>query len=131
MATETWYMYQLDVPSVFGSIIPEPGTNGAHCLPGELRCTAPEYAFVNYLNKQLSPHDFLSFRSDYLDDKKGQRTGYMTRYSENTFMWGHWIGSTIQFRPEVRFDHAWDRKAYDNGKKQSQFTLAGDMIFHF
>jgi Putative beta-barrel porin-2, OmpL-like. bbp2 len=131
MASETWYMYQRDVPSVDGSIAPEPGTNGAHCLPGELRCTAPEYAAVNYLNKELSPHDFISFRSDYLDDKKGQRTGYATRYSENTLMWGHWIGSTIQLRPELRFDHAWDRKAYNNGTKQSQLTFAGDMIFHF
>ncbi len=46
-------------------------------------------------------------------------------------MWGHWIGSTIQLRPELRFDHAWDRKAYNNGAKQSQLTFAGDMIFHF
>ena len=27
-------------------------------------------------------------------------------------------------RPEIRFDHAWDRKSYDLGKKQSQLTFA-------
>jgi hypothetical protein len=131
IATEAWYMYQTEVPAVGGPVQPQPNTNGANCLPGRQRCTAPEYAIVNYLQKQLSPHDFLSFRSDFLNDKKGQRTGYVNRYSENTFMWSHWIGSTIQIRPEVRFDRAWDRNSYDNGTKQNQFTVASDLIFHF
>ena len=77
---------------VGGTIQPETGANAAYCLPGEQRCTAPEYAVVNFLQKEFSPHDFLSFRSDFLDDKKGQRTGYATKYSENTIMWCHWIG---------------------------------------
>jgi hypothetical protein len=131
MATESWYMYELDVPAAGGSIPPEKGTNGADCLPEEQRCTAPEYAIVNFLQKELSPRDFLSFRSDFLDDKKGQRTGYATKYSENTIMWCHWIGTTVQIRPELRFERAWDRKAYDNGLRQNQLTVASDLIFHF
>lgn len=131
IATEAWYMYQRDVPAVGGSIQPQPNTNGATCLAGRQRCTAPEYAVMNYVQKQLSGEDFLSFRSDFLDDKKGQRTGYATRYAEATFAWSHWIGSTVQIRPELRFDHAWDRKAYDQGARQSQFTIASDVIFHF
>ncbi len=115
MATEAWYMYERDVPALGGTIRPETGANGAYCLTGEQRCTAPEYAVVNFLQKELSPHDFLSFRSDFLDDKKGQRTGYATRYSENTVMWCHWIGTTVQIRPELRFERAWDQKAYDQG----------------
>ena len=131
MATEAWYMYQRDVPALSGTIPPETGANGAHCLTGEQRCTAPEYAMVNFLQKELSPHDFLSFRSDFLDDKKGQRTGYATRYSENTVMWCHWIGTTVQIRPELRFERAWDQKAYDQGRRQNQLTVASDLIFHF
>lgn len=131
MATETWYMYQRDVPALRGNIQPETGANAAYCLPGEQRCTAPEYAVVNFLQKELSPHDFLSFRSDFLDDKKGQRTGYATRYSENTITWCHWIGTTVQLRPELRFERAWDEKAYDNGRRQNQLTVASDLIFHF
>jgi hypothetical protein len=131
MATESWYMYERDVPAISGTIPPEKGANAAHCLPGEQRCTAPEYAIVNSLQKELSPHNFLSFRSDFLDDKKGQRTGYATRYSENTIMWCHWMGTTIQLRPELRFDRAWDHRAYDNGQRQSQLTVASDLIFHF
>jgi len=131
MATESWYMYEHGVPAVGGTIQPETGANGAYCLAGEQRCTAPEYAMVNFLQKELTPHDFLSFRSDFLNDKKGQRTGYATRYSENTIMWCHWIGTTVQLRPELRFERAWDTKAYDNGRRQNQLTVASDLIFHF
>lgn len=131
MASEAYGMYQRDVPSAGGPIKPEVNTNGATCLRGQARCLAPEWAIDNYVNRQLGPHDFLSFRSDFLNDKKGQRTGYNTKYTENTFLWSHWIGSTVQIRPELRFDHAWDRDAYDNGTKQSQFTLASDLVVHF
>jgi hypothetical protein len=131
MATESWYMYERDVPSITGSIKPETGANPAFCLPGEQRCTAPEYAAVNFLQKELSEHDFLSFRSDFLNDKKGQRTGYATRYSENAITWSHWIGITIQLRPELRFERAWDRPAYNNGQHHNQLTAASDLIFHF
>jgi hypothetical protein len=131
MATETWYMYEREVPAVGGVIQPETGANPAYCLAGEQRCTAPEYAMVNFLQKELSAHDFLSFRSDFLNDKKGQRTGYATRYSENTVTWCHWIGTTVQIRPELRFERAWDKKAYDNGRRYSQLTVESDLIFHF
>jgi hypothetical protein len=131
MATEAWYMYERDVPALGGEIQPETGANAAYCLTGEQRCTAPEYAVVNFLQKELSAHDFLSLRSDFLNDKKGQRTGYATRYSENTIMWCHWIGSTVQWRPELRFERAWDKKAYDDGRHYNQLTLASDLIFHF
>jgi hypothetical protein len=67
MASEAWYMYERDVPALGGTIPPETGANAAHCLPGEQRCTAPEYAAVNFLQKELSPHDFLSFRLDGAD----------------------------------------------------------------
>ena len=43
-------------------------------------------------------------------------------------MLSHWIGTTIQIRPEIRFDHAWDRKSYHKGKRKSQLTVASDFI---
>ncbi|WP_263357481.1 porin [Acidicapsa ligni] len=130
-ASETWYMYERDVPRINGPIKPEAGANPAFCLVGEPRCTAPEYAADTSLQKELSPHNFLAFRADFLNDKKGQRTGYATRYSENTIMWGHWIGTTIQLRPELRYEHAWDQPAYDQGHLHGQLTLATDLIYHF
>ncbi len=131
MASEAWYMYQRGVPSVFGPLTPEQGTNGAVCSAGEIRCFAPEFALVNYVEKQLSVKNYVSIRTDFLDDVKGQRTGYKTRYAEETLMWGHWVGSTVLFRPEIRFDRAFDRRAYDNGTRQSQFQMAMDVIFKF
>jgi hypothetical protein len=130
-ATEMYAMYQRDVPSVHGTITPEKGTNGANCRLGLQTCLAPEWAMLNYINKQLSAHDAVSFRSDFLNDKKGQRTGYATKYTENTLMLSHWVGSTVQIRPEIRFDHAWDRRAYDRGTRTNQFTFATDVILHF
>ncbi len=124
-------MYERATPAVGGPLRIEANTNGAFCHAGQTNCLAPEWAIVNYVNKQLSPRDFVGFRSDFLNDKKGQRTGYNTRYSENTLMLSHWIGSTIQMRPEIRLDHAWDRMAYDRGTRRTQFTLATDLIFHF
>jgi hypothetical protein len=131
MATEAWYMYQRDVPSIFGPVRPEKGSNGAFCAPGQIRCFAPEWAMVNYVERQFSAKNYISIRSDFLDDQKGQRTGFQTRYAEETFMWGHWVGSTVLLRPELRFDRSFDRPAYDNGTRSSQFTLAMDVIFKF
>ena len=130
-ATEVYSMYQRNVPSVNGTIVPEQGTNGANCRVGMQTCLAPEWAFTNYVNRQLSGHDFISFRSAVLNDKKGQRTGFATKYTEGTLSFNHWIGSTVQFRPELRFEHAWDRRSYDNGTRTNQLTFASDVVFHF
>lgn len=46
-------------------------------------------------------------------------------------MWGHWVGSTILLRPELRFDHSFRVGAYDNGTRSSQFQLAVGVIFKF
>ena len=62
---------------------------------------------------------------------EGQRTGFATKYSENTLMFGKWIGNTVLIRPEIRFDRSWDMKAYNNGKNNNQFTFAADMIYKF
>ena len=80
----------------------------------------------SYLRTIICP-----FAPIFLNDKKGQRTGYQTRYSENTLSWNHWFGSTVQLRPELRFDHAWDQPGYDDGRHSNQFTAASDLIVHF
>jgi hypothetical protein len=124
-------MYENDVPNVAGPAPLEKGANGAFCSPGQARCLAPEWAVVNYLEKQLSDKNFLSIRTDFLDDLKGQRTGFKTPYAEETLMWGHWVGSTILFRPELRFDRSFHTRAYDRGTRSSQFQFAMDAIFKF
>jgi hypothetical protein len=44
------------------------------------------------------------FRSDLLNDKKGQRTGIAGKYTKNTFYLRGYIGSAVMFRPDLRFD---------------------------
>jgi len=133
--TETWYMYERDVPNIAGNvenpITPEVGANGAFCKPGQLRCYAPEFAVLNYLEKQFSKASYLSIRNEFVDDIRGQRTGFATKYTEHLISYGHWIGSTVLFRPELRLEHSYNAAAYDNGHKSTQFIVAGDFTYHF
>jgi hypothetical protein len=46
-------------------------------------------------------------------------------------MWGHWVGNTVLFRPEIRLERSYDRRAYDNGLKHNQLTFSADVIFKF
>jgi Putative beta-barrel porin-2, OmpL-like. bbp2/Carboxypeptidase regulatory-like domain len=129
--TESWYQYQRNVPSIFGSVPTEIGANGAWCAPGEQTCYAPEWAILNYVERQFGKKNTLSIRNEYFDDIRGQRTGYKTKYTEHTVSWNHWVGTSILFRPEVRFEHSYLLPAYDLGTKKSQFMIAGDMIWFY
>ena len=133
--TETWYMYERDVPSIAPGVanpVPtETGANGAFCAYGRRTCLAPEVAIVNYTEHKINTHNYLSIRNEFVDDIKGQRTGYATKYSEHLISYGHWIGSTVLFRPELRLEHSYDLAAYDLGTKKTQFVVAGDVTYHF
>ncbi len=157
--TEAWYQYQRDVPNECYGLSPcvsygpnanigsnvgqvnSPGTiqgaNGAQCNPLATHCFAPEYAIVNYVAHEFNHHHTaLIIRNEFVDDLRGQRTGSKTRYSEHLVGFNFWVGSTITFRPELRFEHAYDVPAYDSPylgapTKKSQGTLAGDLIYHF
>lgn len=142
-ATEWWYMWEKQVPNVGPSgsaALLITGANGAFCNhPMALTCTAAEEAVVNYVERQFSKHNYLTIRNEFFDDLAGQRTGTKTKYSEHLIGWGHWIGTTILLRPELRFDHSYDRPAYDSpclpcglpGAKKSQLTLSSDAVFFF
>jgi len=134
-ATESWYMWEKNVPNANNPAAAPlliTGANGAVCNSvSERMCYAPEWAVVNYVEKQFSNKDYLTIRNEYFNDLKGQRTGFRTQYSEHLLGWGHWIGSTILIRPELRFEHAYDAPAYNAGMKSSQLVFASDVIFHF
>ena len=106
--------------------------NGAWCKSvSQLTCYAPEWTVLNYTNRQLKAHDFISFRNEFFDDLRGQRTGVKGRYVETGLSWNHWIGSTIVFRPELRWEHNFDNNAYDGAHRHSQFMFASDIIWFF
>jgi putative OmpL-like beta-barrel porin-2/carboxypeptidase family protein len=135
MDIETWYQYMKDTPNVNNPLAANlliTNSNGAYCNnAAELTCFAPEWSTVGYVNYQIDPKNFISVRNEYFDDIRGQRTGFKTRYTEHMISWNHWIGSTIVFRPEIRYEHSWDTPAYNNGTKKSQLMFAGDMIFFY
>jgi hypothetical protein len=135
MDIETWYQYMKNTPNVnnpAAASLLVTNSNGAVCSDASaLTCTAPEWATVAYVNYQIDPKNFISVRNEYFDDLKGQRTGYKTPYTEHTISWNHWVGSTIVFRPELRYEHSYDAPAYNNGTKKSQIMFAGDMIFFY
>ena len=135
IATEWWYMWERDTPNVqnpAAASLLERNANGAVCDKATaLTCFAPEWAILNYAEKQFSPKDYFTIRNEYFDDMVGQRTGFKSKYTEHELAWGHWVGTTVLFRPELRFERSYDVPAYDNGTKKNQLTLAGDVIFFF
>ena len=134
-ATEAWYMYERQVPNIGPDAINPAslrvGANGAFCRGTTSACTASEYAIVNYINREVNAKTMIGFRSDVLNDKKGQRTGIAGKYTENTLYATRYIGNTIVLRPEIRFDHSWDQRGYDNGAARNQFFVGADVIYKF
>ena len=133
--TESWYQSESHTPNVnnpAAASLLEVGANGAYCkYATELTCFAPEWAILNYVNVELGKKNFISIRNEFFDDLKGQRTGFKTRYDEQTVSWNHWIGTTVLLRPEVRYEHAFDATPYDSGNKKTQLMFAGDVIWFF
>ena len=134
-AWETWYQFERDTPNVrnpAASPLLLTNANGAFCnRPDELTCFAPEWATVLYLNYQIGPKDYVTFRNEFFDDLKGQRTGFRSRFTTHTVSWNHWVGSTFLFRPELRYDRAYDAPAYDSGLKKRQWMFAADVIWFY
>jgi hypothetical protein len=121
------------------------------------RCYAPEVAITNYVE-----HNFwhntasLNIRNEWVNDIRGQRTGTPAKYEEHMVGFDFWAGSTITFRPELSYTHAYTKygltalnispgAAISNlegvsqgaapnpiglGKNQA-LTLAADLIWHF
>jgi hypothetical protein len=149
--TEVWYMWQNDVPNINAAdngFQTKPfiqNANGAYCdSQTSASCTAREWAVVNYIAYQIDPFNSITFRSDVLDDMNGQRTGFRTLYYEFDLGWQHWVGDVFTIRPEVRWEHSNNYRAYgvDGGsfidtnnpykggyKNQTQFAM--DVIAHF
>jgi len=124
--TEAWYMWEhdaishptKDVPFQSGSF---PVRDGY----------ASEVAVVNYTMFRIARNTFFTVRNEYMNDRVGARTGFPTQYSEHAIGITYWPDKIITIRPELRFDHAYDTNAYDNGTKRSQLAFITDVIYHF
>lgn len=131
-ATEVYYMYQYDSPlggtCNFGPIRSFGGGGGCGAfIPGY----SSEYGAVNYTELKVSDKDFLSFRTDYLNDRDGERSGFVTQYMSYTFGVTHKFTDLILIRPEVRYETAFSATPYDNGTAKNQTTVGIDSIIRF
>ena len=142
VATEDYYEYENSVPTASAAVTANPalaalipaqiaGANPAFCPPPQTSCTAGAYAASFYIMYQLSDKDYIGFRTEAFDDVRGQRTGFATWYNEETFGWVHWLTPSIEFRPEIRYDHSFQAAAYDNGTKKDQFQFDADILIKF
>jgi len=123
--TEGYWMYGRNIAG-FGPD-GEPGVVGSSPYPGK----AAEYGVVNYINVELSASDMMSFRNEWYNDQKGQRTGYATRYTTHTLGMTHWVSPDLEIRPEIRYERSYDVDAYDHGNKGYQLTALVDAIWHY
>jgi hypothetical protein len=131
MMTEAYYMWEygankggtvVDGPPLFGT-----GGGAGAFLPGKSDASG----LVNYFQILTSPKDYVSIRNDYLNDPRGFRTGYGTAYTSHTLSYTRFLTPLITFRPEIRYEHAYGATPYDGGRRNSQWSLAADLVVRF
>jgi hypothetical protein len=140
-AFEVYYLWTRNAPEG-GSISNGPLQYAAGGGPGAFipgRSTA--VGLVDYLERKVGPSDFVSFRTDYMNDPQGWRTGYKTSYGSLTLGLTHHFTPLTWIRPELRFEKAFANGVtpYDNlegasnygGTKNYQRTLGVDLIQWF
>ena len=181
--TEAWYQYMKDTPNMYwyntgvgpAKATPWPEHTaagvtlnfGAVCVDPRLpaanqpaTCYAPEWAVTNYVEHDFWNHQAsLNIRNEIVNDIKGQRTGTPGYYEEDMVGFDFWAGSTVTFRPELSYMHAFSPyglhaldiapgasvAAISNlksgetsaqamgliGAKTQALTVAADIIWHF
>ncbi len=98
-------------------------------LPGLSTATG----LVDYLEYKFSPRDFMSFRTDYINDPRGERSGFATAYGSLTYGVTHRFSNVFMIRPEIRAEKAFRPGVtpYDNGTKGYQETFGMDAILNY
>lgn len=130
--TEAYYIYQMDAAlggtCNYGPVKSFGGGGGCGAtIPGR----ASSIGAVNYLEYKLDEYTFLSFRTDYLDDRQGQFSGFATAYVSFTLGATHFFTDRIEMRPELRYETAFSASPYDNGTKKNQTLFVIDAIVRF
>ncbi|MBX6314117.1 MAG: outer membrane beta-barrel protein, partial [Isosphaeraceae bacterium] len=88
------------------------------------------YSFGNWFLYRFTKDDKLTgvWRSEIFRDNNGVRTGFATNFSEFTLGLIYKPRSALWIRPEARYDFARSGHPYNDGTRNSQFTLAFDVI---
>ena len=91
---------------------------------------ASALGFANFLTLQTSERGRITLRNEVFDDPQGQRTGVRTIYTTHSLGYAYSIGPYV-LRPELRFDHSYDARAYDRGTERNQFMALVNLITRF
>jgi len=140
-AFETYYLWTRNAPEG-GSISNGPLQYAAGGGPGAfIPGKSIAIGMVDYLEKKVAATDFVSFRTDYINDPQGWRTGYKTAYGSLTLGLTHHFSPLTWIRPELRIEKSFAKGVlpYDNlegasgygGTKNYQRTLGIDLIQWF
>ena len=131
MQTQGYYMWEYDAlvggTPINGPSYPYSGSGAGAPIPGK----AYAIGYVNYLEYQVNKNDYISFRTGYLNDKQGWRTGTATQYSDVTLGYSHLFAKYFWIRPEIRWDHSYDADGFDAGTKNNLYSISGDLITRF
>ena len=130
--TETYYRYEFDAAKGgtcnFGPVKSFGGGGGCGpIIPG----LSAVLGVVNYLEFKVMEKNFMSFRTDFMDDFQGQATGFATSYMSWTLGITHFFSKFLEVRPEIRYETAFNDTPYDNGTRKAQTTFAIDTIIRF
>jgi hypothetical protein len=119
-------------PSAFvgGAAVPNPASS--------LTCNADEQTFLLYVNYSPNKLNNFSFRTEYFNDPKGQRTGVPTAYTDAALSWQHWYSPQVEVRPEIGYYRSLDNAAFNGNaaagiapSRNWAIIAATDLIFHF
>jgi len=123
---EFQYMYQKDCTTAPTAAVPfQDGFYPTH------NGFVAEGGLVNYTMYRLTSNAFFTLRNEGYDDSGGARTGFATIYEENAVGITWFPNKLLCVRPELRFEHSFSQRAYDNGTRHNQATLACDFTYHF
>lgn len=130
--TEGYYIYQLDALAGgtcnFGPVRSFGGGGGCGpLLPG----FSSSIGIVNYLSYHFQEKNFATFRTDYLNDGRGQLSGFDTAYMSWTLGLTHIFTDLIELRPEIRYETAFNATPYNNGTQKNQALFIVDTIIRF
>jgi hypothetical protein len=132
--TEVYYIYQYDGvfggTCNFGPVRSFGGGGGCGALiPG----TSPSWGIVNYTEYKLTDKRYLSFRNDWFNDVRGERSGFATQYYSITLGIAQQFNDYLLVRPEIRYETAFgsNETPYDNGLRRDQTTFNMDLILKF
>jgi hypothetical protein len=103
-----------------------------------LTCASDTQTALLYVNYSPDKLNNFSLRTEYFNDRNGQRTGVPTQYMDAALSWQHWLSPQVEVRPEVGYYRSLDNPAFNgNGaigllpNRDWSVIAASDVIWHF